>query len=508
MLHELYVLTILSQVQLAPAEKLRPVYSTYMASGILWRQSSVNKDLSEMMSVQERSQQALMRDAEWQARMLQFCSGTSNSSSQDQLRSGQNQHVPTNFSLFGELCPPNNNHFKSFEPCEELTTVKPATDCKTSAEEGKLQQASPLPGLTIDESLPKMDDPTQSLDDIKSISKFLPLEASEAMSSFAIGDKKRKYSARENQEIKGADNLDTLLTAESLQNEPESGDENLDANSCSDSQSTANNSETRKPRKVIRRHRMTKEEEARFAPELLRDLKGTTAAKSRKMSAQEHDVMLHKRRLRNRASAARSRDKQRKTISELCEEMEALEKNSSQLLKRAVAAEAHTALTNSQNAELSARIVTLREELDLLRKENTSLRSPFGSSSSQPQLFKYPSRPASGMHLTPSSNKLSECFKYGEQPPPKNNLMPKLCPGPSHSPKASSGSLRMPSSLSFNLSSDKLDSLMFSPLPRTFSFLERFFFDTSSSANAPNGLNRDLKQLDNSFTAKAESPIP
>lgn len=45
------------------------------------------------------------------------------------------------------------------------------------------------------------------------------------------------------------------------------------------------------------------------------DLAGTTAARSRKMSASEREVMLHRRRLRNRASAARSRHKAREAAA-------------------------------------------------------------------------------------------------------------------------------------------------------------------------------------------------
>jgi len=45
------------------------------------------------------------------------------------------------------------------------------------------------------------------------------------------------------------------------------------------------------------------------------NLAGTTAARSRKMSASEREVMLHRRRLRNRASAARSRHKAREAAA-------------------------------------------------------------------------------------------------------------------------------------------------------------------------------------------------
>lgn len=110
----------------------------------------------------------------------------------------------------------------------------------------------------------------------------------------------------------------------------------------------------------IRRHRMTKEEEARFKPQDLVDLTGSTAAKSRKMSMQERDIMLHKRRLRNRASAARSRDKQRKTINDVGDEVDELMEFSKELLERCIAAE-HS-------------IAELRDKNDALTKENLMLR--------------------------------------------------------------------------------------------------------------------------------------
>lgn len=102
----------------------------------------------------------------------------------------------------------------------------------------------------------------------------------------------------------------------------------------------------------IRRHRMTKEEEARFNPKDLVDLTGSTAAKSRKMTDKERDIMLHKRRLRNRASAARSRDKQRKTIIELSDELEELYYRSEDILQRCNLAEHRIKLLEKEKALL------------------------------------------------------------------------------------------------------------------------------------------------------------
>lgn len=67
-------------------------------------------------------------------------------------------------------------------------------------------------------------------------------------------------------------------------------------------------------------------------PVPLLDLSGTTAARSRKMDAGEREIMLMKRRLRNRASAARSRQKQRNQVNVLQDEVKALKRENERLL--------------------------------------------------------------------------------------------------------------------------------------------------------------------------------
>lgn len=54
------------------------------------------------------------------------------------------------------------------------------------------------------------------------------------------------------------------------------------------------------------------------------DLSGTTANKGRRMTPRERDIMLYKRKLRNRDSASRSRKKKKAVIQGLNEELEAL----------------------------------------------------------------------------------------------------------------------------------------------------------------------------------------
>lgn len=93
----------------------------------------------------------------------------------------------------------------------------------------------------------------------------------------------------------------------------------------------------------------------------LQDLTGTTAARSRKMTEEERRIMLHKRRLRNRASAARSREKRSKTLVDLTVEVEDLIHTSFLLVRQA-----------SHAAELARK---LHAKNILLSKENQLLRA-------------------------------------------------------------------------------------------------------------------------------------
>ena len=91
------------------------------------------------------------------------------------------------------------------------------------------------------------------------------------------------------------------------------------------------------------------------------DLKGTTAARSRKMSEEERRIMLHKRRLRNRASAARSREKRCKTITDLTTEVEELLRTTSEL--------------SSKCSSLGVEVKRLQADNKALQKENSRLKS-------------------------------------------------------------------------------------------------------------------------------------
>lgn len=92
------------------------------------------------------------------------------------------------------------------------------------------------------------------------------------------------------------------------------------------------------------------------------DLKGTTAARSRKMTEEERRVMLHKRRLRNRASAARSREKRSRTLNDLSTEVEELMKKAATL-----AEQARKAVEEARR--LKAKNVLLVKENELLKSE-------------------------------------------------------------------------------------------------------------------------------------------
>lgn len=203
----------------------------------------------------------------------------------------------------------------------------------------------------------------------------------------------------------------------------------------------------------IRRHRMTKEEEARFNPADLVDLSGSTAAKSRKMTDTERDIMLHKRRLRNRASAARSRDKQRKTIHDLSDEMDELMAHSKALLSRCIAAESKTAQLQTAYDALA------KENADL--KNNSLLLSPSGSTSNMPTL---------ASQIIPSAADQKKRLSFGSNDVPLDlvgTLTPANAPGnpipvtngghpPTQAPSSSPPQLRRTGSLVVSMSSDML----------------------------------------------------
>lgn len=219
----------------------------------------------------------------------------------------------------------------------------------------------------------------------------------------------------------------------------------------------------------IRRHRMTKEEEARFDPEDLKDLRGSTAAKSRKMTDDERDIMLHKRRLRNRLSAARSRVKQRKTIQDVGDEVDELIEKSDLLQQRCDAAERE--------------ILALRAANEALRQENAELRNGTtgivsGNVAQQPGVLR---SAGSTLRFSMSSDMLDKIISGTDGA------------GLLTGSAGSSGMLKIPSTLHLSLSTDKLADGMqafnasLQPMSKTASMLERMLDSTNNDQYNPNG---------------------
>jgi hypothetical protein len=96
------------------------------------------------------------------------------------------------------------------------------------------------------------------------------------------------------------------------------------------------------------------EEEYLFDEALLQDLNGTTAARSKLMSSDERSLMLHKRRLRNRASASRSREKQRSAIQCLSNQVDSLTSAIHDLRRNSIAQQAEIQILREQNNILRA----------------------------------------------------------------------------------------------------------------------------------------------------------
>ncbi|KAI0565594.1 Basic region leucine zipper [Gracilaria domingensis] len=97
----------------------------------------------------------------------------------------------------------------------------------------------------------------------------------------------------------------------------------------------------------------------------LSDLKGTTAARSRKMTEHERRIMLHKRRLRNRASAARSREKRSRTLIGLSAEVEQLMKQTAMLAEKATQAVEEARRLKAHNVMLVKENELLKAELNM-----------------------------------------------------------------------------------------------------------------------------------------------
>lgn len=105
-----------------------------------------------------------------------------------------------------------------------------------------------------------------------------------------------------------------------------------------------------------------REREARqFPRSLLTSLDGTTSAEVRKMSAEERELVLYKRKLRNRESARRSRQKRQAALADLQDEIGELQGCATGLVDTALKLR-----SDNQN---------LRDRLEKVQAENRALRA-------------------------------------------------------------------------------------------------------------------------------------
>lgn len=108
-----------------------------------------------------------------------------------------------------------------------------------------------------------------------------------------------------------------------------------------------------------------REREARqFPREILGNLDGTTSAEVRKMNATERELVLYKRKLRNRESARRSRQKRQATLAELQEEIDDLMQVTGRMVEVGIS--------------LREENVTLRDRLAGANKEIARMRRIYG----------------------------------------------------------------------------------------------------------------------------------
>eukprot|EP00183_Erythrolobus_madagascarensis_P000380 CAMPEP_0185847824 /NCGR_PEP_ID=MMETSP1354-20130828/2940_1 /TAXON_ID=708628 /ORGANISM="Erythrolobus madagascarensis, Strain CCMP3276" /LENGTH=231 /DNA_ID=CAMNT_0028548155 /DNA_START=510 /DNA_END=1205 /DNA_ORIENTATION=- len=103
------------------------------------------------------------------------------------------------------------------------------------------------------------------------------------------------------------------------------------------------------------------------------DLRGSTAMAARKMTPEERAVVLHKRKLRNRQSAKRSRARRLKTIGELSDAYDEIARDADTLRRKCE-------LVVEQNKLLKEENTRLQETLELYRSAlNQQKSSPGGN---------------------------------------------------------------------------------------------------------------------------------
>mmetsp|Transcript_13709 Transcript_13709/g.36812 ORF Transcript_13709/g.36812 Transcript_13709/m.36812 type:complete len:213 (+) Transcript_13709:55-693(+) len=100
------------------------------------------------------------------------------------------------------------------------------------------------------------------------------------------------------------------------------------------------------------------------------DLRGSTAMASRRMTPEERLVVLHKRKLRNRQSAKRSRARRLKTIAELSEVFEEISRDSEALKRKAEIVVEQNKLLKEENSRLQETLELYRKALDQKKSES------------------------------------------------------------------------------------------------------------------------------------------
>lgn len=102
------------------------------------------------------------------------------------------------------------------------------------------------------------------------------------------------------------------------------------------------------------------------------DLKGTTSAMSRKMTDEEHEIMLYKRKLRNRQSAARSRKRHQMILHNLQSDIQTLTKQSDDIMAACESCASDNGSLREANMRLYCENAYLRAQLSVLMNQPAS----------------------------------------------------------------------------------------------------------------------------------------
>ncbi|KAA8492995.1 hypothetical protein FVE85_9267 [Porphyridium purpureum] len=139
----------------------------------------------------------------------------------------------------------------------------------------------------------------------------------------------------------------------SYEHEDEHDDE--DEEECDDNDQVVPGANDSSPAFKRRRVGRGHVEQLDLMPEEFADLKGTTAMQARRMTPDEREIVLMKRKLRNRQSAKRSRVKRQLTLNELNEEYRDLVDSSAQMRQTIMDLINANKQLQAENARLRAR---------------------------------------------------------------------------------------------------------------------------------------------------------